>query len=226
MMCTMRIRRWKFGAWVYTKIISNTGYAAILIPSLCNEEPYFLPPIFGSSLWPLRIRCVQCRLPSMNIGFFRLDPPCPLEHLPEKIQRAIHRYTNVGCDEVVAIKLLCLAWKCVEAIEKNDYDEEAEGEPGAVRLEARFEDERIAADALSTQSLMKSYVCNRNGNPGQECRDCRKILEPLEDGLRPRGAGHVRQQGDAGSKADAIVWDAPISQVLAWSSNGMMCLTF
>ena len=204
-------------AWVCTKIISNAGYAAIFIPNLCNEEPYFLPPIIGFSLWPLRIRCIQCRLPSINIGFFGLDPPCPLEHLPEKIEHAIHRYTNVGCDEVVAIKLLCLARKCVEAIEKNNYDEEAKGEPGAVRLEARFEDERIAADALSTQSLMKSYVCNRNGNPGQECRDCCKVLEPLEDGLGTRGAGHVRQKGDGGGRSDAIIWDAPISQVLAKS---------
>ena len=86
----------------------------------------------------------------MNIGFFGLDPPCPLKHLPENIQRAIHRYTNVGCDEVVAIKLLCLARKCIEAIENNNDDEEAEGEPGAVRLKARFEDECIAANALST----------------------------------------------------------------------------
>lgn len=168
--------------------MSNAGYAAIFIPSLRNEEPYFLPPIIGFPFWPLRIRCVQCRLPSMNIGFLGLDPPCPLEHLPKKIQRAIHGYTNVSCDEVVAIKLLCLARKRVEAIEKDDYDEEAEGEPGAVRLEARFEDERITANALSTQSLIKSYVCNRNRNPGQECRDCCKILEPLEDGLGTRGA--------------------------------------
>ena len=197
--------------------MSNAGYAAIFIPSLSNEEPYFLPPIFGFSLWPLRIRCVQCRLPSMYIGFFRLDPPCPLEHLPENIQRAIHWYTNVGCNEVVAIKLLCLARKCVEAIEENDYDEEAEGEPGAVRLEARFEDERIAANALSTQSLMKSYVCNRNGNPGQECCDCCKILKPLEDDLGTRGAGHVRQQGDGRGRADAIVWDTSVPQVLAKS---------
>ena len=153
----------------------------------------------------------------MNIGFFGLDPPCPLEHLPEKIQCAVHGYTNVGCDEVVAIKLLCLAWKCVEAIKKDDYDEEAEGEPGAVRLEARFEDECIATNALSTQGLMKPYVCNRNGNPGQECRDCCKILEPLEDGLGTRGARHIRQQGDGRGSADAIVWDASISQVLAKS---------
>ena len=131
-------------------MISNAGCAATSIFSLCNKEPYFLPPIVGFSLWPLRIRCVQRRLPSTNIGFFGLDPPCPLEHLPKEIQRAIRKYANVGCDEVVAIKLLCLARKCVEAIEKNNYDEEAKGEPGAVRLEARFEDERIAANALST----------------------------------------------------------------------------
>ena len=192
------------------KFMSNAGCAAMFIPNLCNEEPYSLPPIIGFSLWPLRIRCVQCSLPSMNIGFLGLDPPCPLEHLPEKIQRAIHRYTNVGCDEVIAIKFLCLARKCVEAIEKDNDDEEAEGEPGAVWLKARFEDERVAANALSTQSLMESYVCNGNGNPGQKCRDCCKILEPLEDDLGARGAGHVCQQGDGGRRADAIVWDAPI----------------
>ena len=129
----------------------------------------------------------------MNIGFFGLDPPCPLEKLPEKVEPAVHRYTNIGCNEVVAIKLLCLARQCVEAVEKDNDDEEAEGEPGAVRLEARLEDERVAVNALDAQSLMESDVCNRDGDPRQKCGDCCKILEPLEDGLGTRGAGHVRQ---------------------------------
>ena len=47
------------------------------------------------------------------------------------------------------IKFLFLAGKRVEAIENKNDSEEAEGEPGGVGLEARFEDERVAADALS-----------------------------------------------------------------------------
>lgn len=207
---TMYIRKGKLEAWVYTTIISNAGYAAISIPFLCNEKPNFLPPIIGFSLWPLPFRRVQSRLSSLNISFFGFDPPCPLEHLPEKIQPAVHNQTNIGCDEIVSIKFLCLARKGVEAIEENDYNEEAKGKPCAVRLEARFEDERIAVDTLSAQSTVESDVCNRNRDPSQESGDCCKILEPLEDGLGARGAGHIRQQGDGGAKADTIVWDAPV----------------
>lgn len=118
------------------------------------------------------IRCVQCCLSGLYISFFSLDPPCPLEYFPEDIEPAIHRYTNIDCDEVVAIESLFLAWKRVEAIEQNNYGEEAEAEPGGIRLEARSEDECITANALSAQSTVEFDVCNRDGHPGQDGGDC------------------------------------------------------
>ena len=145
----------------------------------------------------------------MNVGFFGLDPPCPLENLPEQIQPAIYGYTDIGRDEVVAIEFLRLARECVEAAEQDDYCEETEAEPGGVRLEARFEDERVAFNALGTESAMEFDVCDRDGHPGQDCGNCGKILEPLKDDLGARGARHECQQRDGGSKADAIVWNAP-----------------
>ena len=162
-----------------------------ILPKLCDKEPNLLPPIISFSLWPMRIRCIQCRLPSLNVCFSGLDPPRPLEDLPEQIQPAIYRYAHIGCDEVIVIELLCLAGESVEAIEKKDNGEEAEGEPGGIGLEARFEDERIAADALSAQSAMKSDVRDWNGHPGQDCGDGGKILEPLKDDLGASRARHV-----------------------------------
>ena len=144
----------------------------------------------------------------MNVGFFGLDPPCPLENLPEQIQPAIYRYTDVGRDEVVAIEFLRLARKCVEATEQDNYRKETEAEPGGVRLEARFEDERVASDTLSAESAMELDVCDRDGHPGQDGGDGGKVLEPLKDGLGAGGARHEGQQRDGGGKADAIVWDA------------------
>lgn len=121
----------------------------ISIPSLCNKEPDLLPQIVGFSLRPMRIRCVECRLPSLNICFFGLYPPRPLEDLPEQIQHDVNRYAYIGGNEIVVIKFLRLAGKCVESIEHKNDTEKAEGKPGGVGLEARFEDERVAADALS-----------------------------------------------------------------------------
>lgn len=108
----------------------------ISILSLYNEEPDLLPPIIGFPLRPMRIRCVQCRLPSLNICVFGPDPPRPLEDFPEQIQPAVYRYAHISRDEVVMIEFLRLAGKRVEAIEENNYAEEGEGEPGAVGLEA------------------------------------------------------------------------------------------
>ena len=118
--------------------------------SLCNKEPDLLPPIVGFSLWPMPIGCVQCRLPSLNICFFGPDPPRPFEDLPEQIQHAIYRYAHIGGDEVVVIEFLGLAGKRIEAVEQNNYAKETKGEPGGVGLKARFEDECVTADALST----------------------------------------------------------------------------
>lgn len=190
-------------------------YYDISISSLCNKEPNLFPPTIGFSLRPMAIRCVQCCLPSLNICFFRFDPPRALKDLPEQVQRAIHRYAHIFGDDVVAIEFLCLAGERVEAIEQNNHGEEAEGERGGVGLVARLEDERVAADALSAQSAIKLNIRNRDGHPGQHCGDCCKILEPLEDDLGTSGARHVGEQGDGGSKADAPVWNAPGLQMLA-----------
>ena len=195
------------------KIISTASYAADIHPRLCNEEPDLLPPITSFSFRPMSIRCVQRRLPSLNICFRGLDPPCPLEDLPEQIQSAIHRYTDIGCDEVITIKLLGLARKSVKATEQKDYAEEAEGEPGGIRLETSFEDELVAANALSAQGIMEFDVRNRDRHPGQDRGDCCKILEPLENGLRAGRTRHVRQQSESGGKPDAVVWNTPDSWV-------------
>ena len=131
----------------------------------------------------MSIRYVQCRLPSLYICFFRFDPTCALEDLPENKQHTIHNQARICSDEVVAIEFLCLAGKRVEAIKHKNHGEETEGEPGGVGLAGRLEDERVAADALSAQSTVKSDVRNGDGHPGQECGDRRKILEPLKDFL-------------------------------------------
>ena len=98
----------------------------IFIPGLCNKVPDLLPPIIGFSLRPMRIRCIECRLPSLNVCFFGLYPPRPLEDLPEQIQRDINRYAYIGGNEIVVIKFLCLAGKRVEAIEYKNEREETE----------------------------------------------------------------------------------------------------
>lgn len=121
----------------------------ISIPSLCNKVPDLLPPVVSFSRWPMRIRCIECRLPSLDVCFFGLYPARPLEDLPEQIQHDIDRYAHIGGNEIVVVKFLCLAGKRVEAIEHENDCEEGQGEPGGVGLEARFEDERVAADALS-----------------------------------------------------------------------------
>lgn len=106
----------------------------------------------------MRICCVECRLPGCNICFFGLNPPRSLEDFPEQIQTQIYRYAYICSDEVTVIEGLCLAGECVEAAEQNDYAEEAEREPGTIRLEARFEDKRVTADTLSTQSAMEPDI--------------------------------------------------------------------
>lgn len=76
-------------------------------------------------------------------------------------------------------------------------------------MEARFEDQCVAANALSAQSAMEFDVCERDGHPGQDCGDCCKVLEPLKYDLGARRARHVGQQGHGGGKTDAIVWNTP-----------------
>lgn len=139
----------------------------ISIPSLCNKEPDLLPPVMGFALRPMRIRCVQCRLPSLNICFFGLDPPRSPEDLPEQIQPAIYRYAYIRRDEVVVIEFLCFTGKSVEAIEQHNYREEGEREPSAVGLATGFKDECVAANALSAHSAMEFDVRDRDGHPGQ-----------------------------------------------------------
>ena len=86
------------------------------------------------SFRPMPIRGVECRLPSVNVCFFGPDPPRSLEDLPEQIQPAINRYAQIGGDEVFVIEFLCLAGKCIKAMEQEDDAEEAEGEPGGIGL--------------------------------------------------------------------------------------------
>ena len=184
-------------------------------PSLCNVVPDLLPPIIGYPFRPLSIRYVQCRLPSLYICFFRFDPPCALEDLPENKEHSIHSQARICSDEVLEVKSLRLARKRIKATEHNNHGEETEGEPGGIGLKWRLEDEGVAADALSAQSIVKFDVCNRDGHPGQGKGNCRNVLEPLKGFLRASGARHVGQQGDGCSNADAPVWKAPGEQTLA-----------
>ena len=88
----------------------------ISIPDLCNKVPDLLPPIIRFSRRPMRICCVECRLPSLNVCFFGLYPLRPLEDLPEQIQHDIYRYAYIAGDEIVVIKFFCFAGKRIEAI--------------------------------------------------------------------------------------------------------------
>ena len=139
----------------------------ISIASLCNIEPDLLQPTVGLSLRPMRICCVQCRFPSLNICFFGLHPTRPPEDLPEQIQPAIYNYAHIGRDEVFVIEFFCFTGKRVEAVEQKDYSEEDEGEPSTVGLEAGFKDECVATNALSAHSAVEFDVRDRDGHPGQ-----------------------------------------------------------
>lgn len=94
--------------------------------SLYEEEPDLLPPVFGFSLGPMCICCVQCRLACLNICFFGLDPSRPLEDFPEYIQPKIYRYAHIGSNEVTGIEFLCFTGECVKAAEQNNDGEKAE----------------------------------------------------------------------------------------------------
>lgn len=61
---------------------------------------------------------------------------------------------------------------------------------------------------------MESDVCDRDGHPGQKCRDRCDILEPLEDGLGASGARHVGKQGERGGNGDAPVRNASSLRML------------
>ena len=82
-----------------------------------NPEPDPLENIPWVLLRPLRVCCIQCGLPGLDIGFGGADPFCALENLPEDIQSEIDWDTNVCSDEAIDVP-----WaECVETV-KNDDD--------------------------------------------------------------------------------------------------------
>ena len=87
----------------------------------------------------------------MNVRLSRVDPRRTLEQFPAEIQRKVNGNANVRRDEIIDVP----GAKGVEAVEDDDDAEEDEREPGRVGLEGRFEDERIAVDALGFESFVE-----------------------------------------------------------------------
>lgn len=133
------------------------------------------------------IRRVQRRLPSGDVRLRARDPLRPLEDFPESIQREVNRDTDVCSDEAVLIK----GPKGVEAVEKSDDGEENQREPRGIWLEGGFEDQGVAVDALGLEGGVEADVGNGDGHPGEERGDGDEVLEPFEDDVGARGAGHV-----------------------------------
>lgn len=92
-----------------------------------------------------------------------------------------------------------------EAVEDDNDDEEYKGDVGGVWLEAGLEDEvGVAVDVLCDEGFAEAEVGDENADPGEEGRDGRKSLEPVEDGRGPRGDSHEGQEANAGSDENAL----------------------
>jgi len=179
-------------------------------PELCNPEPNPLQYIPGNPRRPMCIRSIQRCLSSKNVRLCRPDEARPLENFPEQKQHEIDRNPNVRSYEIIDGE----GFEDVETVEEGDYGEEEEREVCGVGLEGRFENESVAVDALSFQSLVELDVCNRDAHPGEEVGDGGQVLEPFEDNVSARGAGQVGQEGDGRGNDDAVDWDPPGSRLI------------
>ena len=163
----------------------------ITIP-LRDPKPHLLQPIPRYPPWPMPIRRIQGRLPSMNIHLQRPKPPRPLQDLPEHKQSREDGNTNIRRDEVVGVKPFMRGGKSIEAVEEDDDGEEGEAEVSGVWLAPGFEDEGVAADALGFESGAEFEVGEGDGNVGAERGDGGDVQEPGEcaEGVT-WGAGEV-----------------------------------
>lgn len=92
-----------------------------------------------------------------------------LEDFPKQVKHEINGNADVGGDEVITRPWL----EHVEAVEDDDDGEEEEGCIGRVRLEGRFENERVTVDPLCFEGCVESDVRNAYADPGEEIGDCR-----------------------------------------------------
>lgn len=178
-------------------------------PELCNPEPNPLQQIPGNPRRPVCIRSIQRCLSSEQVRLCRLDEARPLEDFPEHKQHQIDRNPDVSGYEIIDGP----GFEDVETVEEGDYGEEEESEVCGEGLEGRFENESVAVNALSFQSLVELDVCNRDAHPGEEVGDGGQVLEPFEDNVSARGAGQVGQEGDGRGNDDAVDWDPPVSKL-------------
>jgi len=151
-------------------------------------------------------------LPRPNVRLGRLDHLRVLEELPGEEQDREDGHVDVRREEVRRREHPRLARSLldedVEAVEDDDDGEEAQREPGRVRLELALEDERVAVDVLREQRLAEAQIRDADANPGEQLRDGDEVLEPEEHLLRAGRARQVRQQRDDGGQRDAVVGDA------------------
>lgn len=174
--------------------------------ALCDPEPNPLQHIPRDSLRPLRIRRIQRVLAGEDVGLLGTQPLGPLEDLPKGIEGEVDWDPHVRRDERIDVK----GTEDVEAVEKGDHGEENEGEPRRVRLEGGAEDEGAAIHTLGLEGGVEFDVGDGDGHPGEEIGDGDEVLEPLEDDVGARGAGHVREEGYRSRDGDAVVRDPPL----------------
>ena len=125
----------------------------------------------------MSIRSIQRGLAGLDIRLVRLDEFRPFIDFPKRVEGKVDRYTDVSRHEPVAVERV----KGVEAAEKKDDGEEAEGKIGRVWLKGRSENEGAAIDALSFERGVKPDVGNGNAHPGEKSGDCDDSLKPLKD---------------------------------------------
>ena len=163
-------------------------------------------------LGPMGIGGIEGGLAGVEIDVGGVEPLGALEDLPGEVEDDEDGDADVIGDEVVDVEG---GTEDVEAVEDDDEGEEDEGGPGGVGLEGRLEDQRVAVDALRLERLVELDVRDADRAPREERRDRRQVLEPGEDHVRPRRAGHVRQERDGGRDADA-----PVRDTTAEEKNG------
>ena len=145
----------------------------------------------------------------MEVDVGGAEPLSALEELPEEVEDGEDGDTDVVGDEVVDVPRA----EDVEAVEKDDDGEEGEGRPRGVGLEGRLEDERVAVDALRLERGVEAHVRQADAAPREQAGDRRQVLEPGEDDVGTRRAGHVCEQGDGGGDANGPVGDTAAGKV-------------
>ena len=154
----------------------------------------------------MSISLVENSFPGRDIGFSRIDEPCPLEYFPECVQRKEDGDPDIRRQEIGGIEFI----KDPEAVEDDDHGKVAKRHPSSIRLPRRFEDQSVPVNTLCFESFMELDVSNADGTPSEKRGNCREVLEPCEH--RSGTAfpyAKVSEQRDRGSDGNAKVRDAP-----------------